>query len=463
MGLELKCPYCNTPLTKKKYCGGCGEDVTLYRKAVASSNAFYNSGLAKAKVRDLSGAVVDLNESIRLNKNNIDARNLLGLVYYEMGEVVLALSEWIISKNFMPKKNELADAYINDLQSNPTKLENYNQAIKKYNSALISARQDGEDLAIIQLKKVINLNPRFLKAMHLLALLYMKNGEKERAHRVLIKASKIDVGNTTTLRYLAELGYKSEGPDTGAISYTTNEVSTASFVQGDVYKEDRPNVMAFVNLIIGVVVGLALAFFLIVPSVKKDAANEYLSDSNQVSDQITAKDNEINTLKTDKKSLESEIENLTKELEKMTNINDESTNVADMYSNLFVAVKYYMEDDKEKSVEALSKIDESKIENSDAKSIYEKLKSQIYTEVVRNLYEQGHSKYSAGRYEEALEILKTAYGYDKNDVDVLYFLARSYDQLGDKDKAKKYYQRIIDEFSDNKRATDAQAKLSLIS
>ena len=29
---------------------------------------------------------------------NIDARNLLGLVYFETGEVVEALTEWVISK-----------------------------------------------------------------------------------------------------------------------------------------------------------------------------------------------------------------------------------------------------------------------------------------------------------------------------------------------------------------------------
>lgn len=52
----------------------------------------------------MSGAIVSLTECLKLNKFNIDARNLLGLVYFEMGETVDALSEWVISKNLKPEK-----------------------------------------------------------------------------------------------------------------------------------------------------------------------------------------------------------------------------------------------------------------------------------------------------------------------------------------------------------------------
>ncbi|MFW5675645.1 MAG: hypothetical protein ACOCNL_05105, partial [Acetivibrio ethanolgignens] len=79
-------------------------DFDHIRKA---SNMYYNSGLEKAKVRDLSGAVDALKKSLKLNKMNTRARNLLGLVYYEMGEVVNALSEWVISKHF-EEDNEMA-------------------------------------------------------------------------------------------------------------------------------------------------------------------------------------------------------------------------------------------------------------------------------------------------------------------------------------------------------------------
>ena len=94
----MRCFKCNEVLTKESHCPNCGIDVSMYKKAVMASNAYYNLGLSKAKVRDLSGAVESLKMSITINKKNIDARNLLGLVYCEMGDVVEALSEWVIRK-----------------------------------------------------------------------------------------------------------------------------------------------------------------------------------------------------------------------------------------------------------------------------------------------------------------------------------------------------------------------------
>ena len=131
----MNCYNCGAELTEHDFCTNCGADVARYKKVVSVSNFYYNDGLEKANVRDLSGAVVSLTECLKLNKMNIEARNLLGLVYFEMGETVDALSEWVISKNLQPEKN-IADAYIEAVQNSPSQLENLNQAIKKYNQAL---------------------------------------------------------------------------------------------------------------------------------------------------------------------------------------------------------------------------------------------------------------------------------------------------------------------------------------
>lgn len=146
----------------------------------------------------------DLKRSLKFNKENVAARNLLGLVYFETGEVVSALSEWVISKNLNVPDN-VADVYIAKLQANKNKLDTINQTIRKYNQALLYCRQDNEDMAMIQLKKVLVQNPKFIKAYHLLALLYLKRQEYEKARKLLKKAAYIDNTNTTTLRYLKEV------------------------------------------------------------------------------------------------------------------------------------------------------------------------------------------------------------------------------------------------------------------
>ena len=121
-------------------------------KLVYQSNYWYNDGLKKANIRDLSGAIVSLRRSLQYNRSNIAARNLLGLVYYGRGDVAEALVEWILSKNFQSHDN-IANYYIQKTRENTAELETINQAVKKYNQALSYAKQNGEDLAIIQLKK----------------------------------------------------------------------------------------------------------------------------------------------------------------------------------------------------------------------------------------------------------------------------------------------------------------------
>ena len=63
------------------------------KKIMYQSNTWYNDGLRKAQVRDMSGAIVSLQQSLQYNRENIAARNLLGLVYYGIGEVSEALVE----------------------------------------------------------------------------------------------------------------------------------------------------------------------------------------------------------------------------------------------------------------------------------------------------------------------------------------------------------------------------------
>ena len=181
------------------------ENEGLYTKIVYRSNYLYNEGLKKAKVRDLSGAVICLRESLSLNRKNTNARNLLGLVYFEMGEVVQALAQWIISRNNDTSKDNPALYYMDKIKSNQGKLEAIDQTLHKYNQALQYTYQGSYDLAIIQLKKVLSINERLIPAYQLLALIYFQTEEYEKSRRTIIRGLRIDRNNTKLLEYLAEV------------------------------------------------------------------------------------------------------------------------------------------------------------------------------------------------------------------------------------------------------------------
>ena len=50
------------------------------QKLVYQSNYWYNDGLKRARIRDMSGAVTSLKKSLQYNREYIAARHLLGLV-----------------------------------------------------------------------------------------------------------------------------------------------------------------------------------------------------------------------------------------------------------------------------------------------------------------------------------------------------------------------------------------------
>lgn len=156
---------------------------TMINKNYQIANSYYNRGLELAGQRDLTGAVRYLKRSLLFDKFQTDARNLLGLVYYEMGEVGAALSQWVISLNLKPQDN-LAEEYLQRLYKAQNYLEMADQVLKKFNQALNYAQNDNQDLAILLLMRLTGDMPNYVKAQLLLALLYINQEDYTKAgHR----------------------------------------------------------------------------------------------------------------------------------------------------------------------------------------------------------------------------------------------------------------------------------------
>ena len=284
----MNCMNCGAFLADKDldYCPRCGCNVLIQKKVDYLSRHYYNMGLEKASVRDLSGAISCLKQSLIYNKHNIQARNLLGLVYFETGEVVAALSEWVISKNIQKNRN-MATEYISKLQANNNKLETINESIKKYNNALAMCREGHEDMAAIRLKKILAQNPKLIKGYHLLALIQMKNQEWNKARRTLRKAARIDKTNTTTLRFLREVDEqtgvttKMENRRKSLLKSNAKEsdnISGEITVRPSTYKE-RSKISLFFTVMVGFVAGAAAFWLLVLPAVKQEVyrqANEQI-------------------------------------------------------------------------------------------------------------------------------------------------------------------------------------------
>lgn len=451
------CYNCGRRLSEHDFCTSCGADVSLYKKVMHVSNMYYNEGLEKAGVRDLSGAVACLRQSLQFNKNNIKARNLLGLVYFEMGEAATALREWVISKNMSPEKN-IADEYIDKVRSNSTRLDSINQTVKKYNRALALCVQDSQDLAVIQLKKVLSMNPRFLQAHQLLALLYMEREEWERAERELRKCMDIDRNNLQTLRYLKEVeqalmpdeGVKRRRKEETVRYQSENEIIIQPL---NVREPKRGGGFSTVlNMIIGLIIGVAAMYFLVVPAAQSRVRNEEQQTITKISSESDAKTARIQELEGQIEGLNGNVQDLRTEIEGYAGTGG---TIQVTESLLQIAAEYTETEDKQAAADQLEalagQVDMAAMPQG-FQRLYQSMNAAIGPDLSEEYYEVGYQQYYTGRYEEAVETLSKAVKYDAANADALYHLGEAYRSSGDTANAITTYDKVIELFPDTENA-----------
>lgn len=370
----MNCMNCGAFLTDMDldYCPNCGYNVLIQKKVDYLSKIFYNQGLEKASIRDLSGAIACLKQSLMYDKRNIRARNLLGLVYFETGEVVSALSEWVISKNLQPTRN-LASEYINKLQANPNKLAAINETIKKYNHALMLCREGHEDMAAIQLRKILTQNSKLIKGYHLLALIQMKNGEWNKARRILKKAARIDKTNTTTLRFLREVDEQTgvttrlEKKKKGLFRSGTKEnpdtdiLGSERVTQPTVYRE-HSKVSVFFILMAGIAAGAVAFWLLAVPAIRQGIYQEANQQIVQYSESLASQGAELTKAQGEAKESGDTVESVTQEL------TTEQTK-SESYQALLQAYTYYQQQNLDEAAVELQKVHVDVLTDS-MKSVY---------------------------------------------------------------------------------------------
>ncbi|MBP5608206.1 MAG: tetratricopeptide repeat protein [Lachnospiraceae bacterium] len=467
----MECFNCGAPLSELDYCTNCGADVRKYKKIMYTANRLYNEGLDRASVRDLSGAVRVLRDCLKCNKNHVDARNLLGLIYYETGEAVAAFAEWVISQNIRPEKN-VAEEYINMIQSDKGRLETINTTLKKFNSALAQCHQDSPDLAVIQLKKVLSLNPRFVKAHRLLALLYMQTGEWDKARKELERCRRIDVGDVDALRYLKECDEQLHGGEeaqggrrkkkkeepSAVYSWSGNEV-----VIQPINSKEPLGIHVFFQIGLGILVGVFAAYFLLMPAREAKVRSEESAKLISYGEELDAKNSEIKDLNARIKELEENLNDKTGELEAYSG----AGGILSANDNLQAAAFAYMDTTQnEMAVEQyLSDIPQDYIENHASQEyldLYHFLQGAIGGTVAATYYESGLEAYRQQDYAVAIASLEKACLYDSENADALYYLGVALLDSGDVNQASEKFHQLINVYPESDLADKSRQRLEEI-
>lgn len=464
----MKCYRCGNRLEEgKDTCGRCGADVRLYRKIMRTSNAYYNRGLEKAKVRDLTGAAACLRTSLDLNKRNIKARNLLGLVYYEMGEAVPALREWIISKN-MKMRHNIAGAYIKDLQENRLDLDSMDQTIRKYNMALKYVQEGSEDLALIQLKRVVMVNPRLVKAYQLLALLHMKNGRYGEAGEVLKRCLAIDRGNTTTLRYLKEVrdqGAARGKPKKRALGPEPVPVRREELDGQPMVVIRRHDIASYLKTAVyvtaGVLMGALLTALVAAPGIRRAEQTGYQEQLKAYEEKLSSRDQNVASLERQIQELQDEKEELQDGLDAYT---EDGTGILDAYGVMLDVLNAYRLGDLPRVVELYQNLNGEATDNEKYQEIYQEIRSDYEGGLFDRLMQEA----AAAREAETPDVQKALDDYEAALVirpetpEAIFWAGNMYHRLGQLEQAREYYTRVAEEYGDTEWAAQAQAQMALI-
>ncbi len=451
----MKCPSCGFKYHKGDICPSCGDNAALRAKAINISIRLYNTGLDQAKGKDLSGAVESLKKSILFDKSNVSARNLLGLVYYEMGQMADALVQWIVSQNIRSEKN-LAVEYLRIYGENIRSSEKMEDSVSLYNEALEYVKQKNDDLAIIRLKKALDINSKFIQALNLLSLCYLMRGRNNDALDIVNRVLRMDVNNPIALGYYRQICPDKSRPDPrtykNEMRYATYYMPPETGRNKKVGKPLHPVVMFATGCICTLIVMLVL----VVPSITEG----YKADYEKVSEEYTSlkADYDDLTAKTNDTA-----DKLTAENEELKNqLNDiNAKELQERVSKLNSIKTTYDAGEVVQSAQQLIALNTNGFSN-EVINTYNSLRQQILPKASEEYYKLGEEAEKQGNDTAAKahynNCLTCALSDTKVKYDAMLRLGVMAQESGDMANAKAYFQKVVDNSPSRASKNEAQER-----
>lgn len=425
------------------------------KKSHQIANSYYNLGLERAGIRDLTGAVLCLKKAVHFNKYHTDARNLLGLIYHEIGEVAKALVQWVISTNLQPNKNR-AVYYLGEIQGKPGRLEVESQNIKKYNQALIQAQNDNDDLAVLQLKRVVEVNSHFVKAHLVLSLLYMNREDYTKAGRSLYKVLQIDKNNPKALWYMSivktHTGKAEIEKRKLKNAFSHRQMQDDDIILPPTYKENT-GWQTVLNIIAGLVLGMAAFLFLVMPANTRALNQKHNEELLLYSEQLNQKNLEVTSITEQMETLEKQRNEANNSLQTIV---DSNGGELSQYQQIIYILKAYKDNDFETAVKLYADLNPEVVTDAGTQAVITAIRAEMEEEGYKTLKTLGDRANEAGNSQAALDYYQKSLKIKEDNPQVAFDMAMIYKKLGDKDKANELFGHIIMNYSETGLADKAK-------
>jgi len=332
------------------------------------------------------------------------------------------------------------------------------KSIALYNNALMSLQGGSEDIAVIELKKAISLNPDFLEAMNLLGLCYIHLNEPDLAADMFKRVAKAETNGVNAFKYMSSLERGEIISDSAAIRDTHKSRTRkrrpgkavvtpegAGEETSQVKKSVKRNLKReLIKLAVVFAAGFLVMFLIAAPYMFKKPEPEPVIEvvSKEEYDAAVAKGAEF----------ERKYNSLNQEYQQLQKRLNEAEATIDYYNRvkkINEVEDLYKEGKIIEAADMLLLLSDVEYKDVEVEKL-EKLRTQVLPQAAEKAYQEGVNLcQNAQDYEAALEMLTKVeqYAPDFNKMaGLLYYTGKSYQYSGQFDKALEKYNELLEKF-----------------
>lgn len=405
------------------------------------SNRFYNLALSHAMDRDLFGATLLLKKALIFNSKNANARNLLGLIFFEEGAVAEAIVELLISRELVHTDMNVANEYLSKIQ-NDEKLNDYFESIKLYNAAIDDIAFERNDLAMLKLYKAVELNDHNVKAMLLLSIILLKINDHIKAGHFLLRCQKIDNGNkfiNDHMDYVLKNTKKNEVKEKRIQNvYSIKKLDTDDTILPRKYIKLSEN-QKVIFILIGIIIGALFYALILSPH---GGGNSYASDSEVIryANLVNDQNKIIRDMTIENNTLKAENEDASV---KLRAYEEQDRLFTSQYEALNSIISDFDEGYISRAAKTFVELDKDAITDDALILLLNQARSRIEGIGAKRLTELGTENWNSGNKTAAISYYQLSLNVNPDDPETMFLLARLYQSLDRNGEANPLFDKII--------------------
>jgi TolA-binding protein len=352
------------------------------------------------------------------------------------------------------------------IQRNEKIPDNIRNSIFLYNKAIESLRSGSEDIAAIELKKAVSMNPNFNEALNLLGICYSYIGEVEKAGEVFRRVIKAESNSILAMNYMQKLGLA----DTIPVQFEKPSKQPAA-KQSDslkrirerkTYKIERKNekrgarkTLLYYLMIGGAFAAGFLAAIVIYSMMPPKETVVPQPDQSAIDAAVNAA----------KQENQARVEELEKKIDSLQKEKDNAVAQTDYYKSslkLYEIESLYRSKDYQGAADILLLMKTVQFRDAE-KEKFDTLYETVMPLAAKAAYDQGYKLYNSRKYPESLKSFEKVAIYDENydrmDA-VLYYMGRCHQFAQDSRTAIALFQKLVDNYPKSGFLRSAKARIN---